>query len=185
MESAPRLRWTLSLLLLTLFSLTSWAGGGVNNARPESDDVTAMPIVQDTAGLTFLGSAQDMRALVISLQGRGRIDVLRVGPNTFAVTLVGDYQVVLDRAVLARSTVPVVFRGGAPFDTGLAMLQIGSSSPMLLAPDRVPLFLARLADSPRAQGDLLTLDVFGPRGKHAHVDGHFSPDLVTLTQRSN
>ena len=191
-------RWTLAWLFLALSALTAHAtgGGGGNtggsgspdgstNASTPGDEVTSLPVRSDSAGLTFVGSVRELRALQLTLTGTGRVIVERLDRAQVAVTLMGDYVVGLDRAALSRSSVGILFRGGAPFQGGMARLEIGSSGPIFLSPERVPLPLARLAASVRAQGDLVTLDVFGLRNERAHVGANFATDRVTLVQRMN
>jgi hypothetical protein len=180
----------LAWLFLAAFVLHGWAdgsGGGSGSGTAGSgfspgEEGNSLPVVGDSHGLTLMGSIAELRAVTLSVQGQGQIDVVRVARGVVAVTLVGDYRVQLDRAALARSNVAVLFRGGAAFQDGIAMLQIGASAPMVLDPERVPLPVARLAASPRAQGNLLTLDVQA-RGRRALVSGDFATDRVTLTQR--
>lgn len=183
--------WVLAWLLLAVFGLNASASGGGNDSgsTPPSpvdlgpgEEGTSLPIVNDSHGLTFVGRVRELRALAISLRGSGHIDVVRLGGGMLAVTLVGDYVLELDRAALVRSSVAVLFRGGAAFQDGLALLQIGSSSPVTLDPARVPLPVARLAASSRAQGNLLTLDVLD-RSRSAHVTASFARERVTMTQR--
>lgn len=185
--------WVLAWLLLAAFGLSASAAGGGSGSGSGSappgptelspgEEGTSLPIVNDTHGLTLVVRLRELRALAITLHGRGHIDVSRVGGGLIAVTLVGDYVLELDRAALARSSVVVLFRGGAAFQNGLAFLQIGSSAPVTLDAERVPLPVARLAASPRAQGNLLTLDVLA-RGTSAHVTASFARDRVTMTQR--
>jgi hypothetical protein len=99
-----------------------------------------------------------------------------------AVTLTGNYDLELDRAVLLNSGVTILFRGGVVFQGGVAVLQIGSSSPVTMDATRVPLPIARLAFSPRALGNLLTLDVQATRAS-ASLTASFGLDRVLLTQR--
>ena len=188
-------RMVLAWFLLALFPvavLASGGGGGSGTGGSSSDpsanssspgeEVTSLPMVEDNSGVTFLGGLRELRAVVIGIQGQGRIDVRRMG-RLFAVTLVGDFRVELDRTALARSSVQVLFRGGAAFQGGTAYLQIGTSS-LSLPAERVALPLGRLASSPRAQGDLVTLAVFGLRGAQEHIGANFSTDRVVLTQRA-
>jgi hypothetical protein len=108
--------------------------------------------------------------------------VQRLGRRV-VVTFVGDYRIDADRAALARSSVEVLFRGGAPFADGFASLQIGGSDAVLLDSQRVPLPLVRLAGIARAQGELLTLDVYSPVPHQAHLVASFGSTRVTLSQR--
>jgi hypothetical protein len=182
----------LAWLLLAAFGLCASAAGGGSGSgsippaptelTPVGEEGNSLPIVRDVHGLTFVGPLRELRALAITLRGRGFIDVSRVGGGLLAVTLVGDYAVELDRAALAGSSVAVLFRGGTAFQGGLAFLQIGSSAPLTLDPERVPLPVGRLAASPRAQGSLLALDVQA-RGTSAHVTADFLSDRVAMTQR--
>lgn len=196
-------RWALAWLLVGMFSLDTWAGGGPSggndqggsrppgwggnqnddntNCSSPGDEVTSLPLVNDTHGLTFIGSLRELRALHISVRGSGRIDVQRIGRHEIAVTLMGDYRVELDRLALAISNVRVLFFGGMPFDDGVAVLQVGSSTPVMLDPERVPLPVVRIAAATRAQGQLLTLDVTA-RGRHAAVTASFGRGRVVLTQ---
>lgn len=191
-------RRTLVVVFLLLFASLGFAytggGGGSSDSGsgdPDStnasigDDVTSLPIVQDAAGLTLIGSLRELRALQLSLTGRGQVDIVRQGRGVFAVTLVGDYRLELDRGVLARTNVEFVFRGSGPFQGGLAQLVIGTSAPVVLSPDRVPLPFGRLAASLRAMGNLLTLDAFGVRGQRAHIEALYLTDRVVIAQRLN
>ncbi len=190
---APR-SWTsgvLAWILLAAFGLCASAAGGgsgTGSTPPVPTDLspgeegTSLPIVGDVHGLTFVGRLRELRTLAITLRGRGQIDVSRIGGGLLAVTLVGDYSLELDRAALARSSVMVLFRGGAAFQDGLAFLQIGGSAPVTLDAERVLLPVPRLAASPRAQGSLLSLDVLA-RGTSAHVTADFALERVAMTQR--
>src|SRR6185503_1764200 len=85
-------------------------GGGPGPVTPgdvcnQPEDCGSLPIVSDVHGLTFVGPLRELRALAITLRGRGQIDVSRLGGRLLAVTLVGDYAVELDRAALAGSNV--------------------------------------------------------------------------------
>lgn len=184
--------WVLAWILLAAFGVcASAAGGGSGGSSTPpaptelmgpTEDGNSLPMVGDVHGLTFVGRLRELRALSITLRGRGQIDVSRLGGRLLAVTLMGDYAVELDRAALANSSVMVLFRGGAAFRDGVAFLQIGSSGPVTLDAERVTLPVPRLAASPRAQGSLLGLDVIA-RGASAHVTASFSLDRVTMTQR--
>jgi len=181
------------LLLLSSLGFAAGGGGGSSNSGstdPDSsnvtgDDVTSLPIVQDAAGLTLIGTLSELRALQLSVSGRGQVDIVRQGRGVFAVTLVGDYRLEIDRGVLARTNVEFVFRGSGPFQGGLAELVIGTSAPVVLSPDRVPLPFGRLAASLRAMGNLLTLDAFGVRGQRAHIEALYLTDRVVIAQRLN
>jgi hypothetical protein len=186
-------KWVLSWLLLVSLCMSTWAAGGGGGSggggsTPPSPTVLgpeeggSLPIVNDVFGLTFVGLPRELRALAISINGRGQVNIQRMGSGVIAVTLVGSYRVDLDRAALARSNVSILFRGGMTFANGTATLQIGSSAPVTLDPDRIPLPMARMAASPRAQGTLLTLDVFG-RTRSEHISATFATDRVTMTQR--
>jgi hypothetical protein len=189
-------RAILACLFLLLAPLTSFGGGGnVSSAPPPTtpgavsspgEEVTSLPaaLVQDSSGLTFLGSWREIRSIVLSVRGQGRVDVVRLSPTSLAVTLVGDFQVELDRARLASSGVAILFRGGLRYHDGVAQLQIAGSRPVLLSPDRVPLPLPRLAAIPRMLGSVLTLEVFGPLAQRAHVAADFGPERITLVQRT-
>jgi hypothetical protein len=185
--------WVLTWLLLAALGLNAWSLGGGNQpsgggAPPNptalggnDEEGGSMPIVRDSYGLTFVGRLRELRTLAISVRGSGRIDVARLGGGLIGVTLIGDYVVELDRAVLANSSVLVAFRGGATFANGIAFLQVGSSTARFDS-DRVPLPVPRLAATRRAQGNLLTLDVL-TRTQQAHVTATFALDRVTMTQR--
>lgn len=179
--------WVLACLLVAFLGLNASADGGGNEpSKPGTgfspgEEGTSNPIVSDSHGLTFVGRVRELRALTISLRGNGHIDVVRLGGGQVAVTLVGDYLVELDRAALVRSSVSVLFRGGAAFQDGVALLHIGGST-ITLDAERVPLPVARLASSRRAQGNLLNLEVLA-RGRSAFVSATFATDRVTMTQR--
>lgn len=187
----------LSWVLLFLFPAATWAGGGVGgsggtepsadpstNASSPGEEVTSLPVVDGTAGLTLVGSLREMRAVVRSVNGVGFVSITRVAPRVHAVTFVGDYRIVLDRPALVTSDLAILFRGGAPFQGGYALLQVGSSVPVLVPSERVPLPVIRLAASPRAQGALVTLDAFGLRAQRSHIVADFARGEVTLFQRS-
>jgi hypothetical protein len=99
-----------------------------------------------------------------------------------AVTFAGDYRIELDRAALALGEVTVLFRGGRAFQGGLARLAIGDAAPVYLDPERVPLPLGRIAQSPRLRGELVSLDVLS-RSHQARVEAHFGSSRATLFQR--
>lgn len=185
--------WALAWLFLAVLGLNAAAAGGGGQSGsgvpptptelvPVGEEGTSMPIVRDSHGLTFVGRFRELRTLALSLRGNGHIDIRRLGRGQWAVTLVGDYLVELDRAALVRSSVEVLFVGGAAFQDGIALLQIGGSRPVTLDAERVPLPVPRLAASRRAQGNLLNLDVLA-RGRSAHVTASFALDRVTMTQR--
>jgi hypothetical protein len=184
------LRLALPWLCLALFALIPQAqsggsgnGGGLGSGISNGEEVTSLPVVDDTSGLTFVGGLRDLRSLGISLRGSGRVDVRRIDRTTFAVTLVGDYVAEVDRRALARGNVAVLFSGGVPYRGGFAVLDVAGSSTVVPS-ERIPLPLARLAASPRAQGDLLTLIAFARRGARTHIGASFAPERVTLTQRT-
>jgi len=190
-EGATGTKWVLSWMLLLSLCLSTWAAGdgnGSSGSTPNSPTVLgpeeggSLPIANDVYGLTFVGRPRELRALTMSLIGRGTINVQRVGNGTVAVTLTGNYLVDLDRAALSTSSISILFRGGVTFQNGVATLQIGSSPPVTMDPDRVPLPVGRMAASPRAQGTLLTLDVLA-RTRSARVAATFATDRVTLGQR--
>lgn len=185
------LRWTLSWLLIALFSTAAWSQGGAgsgsdpsdsNNNSSPGEEITGLPMLNDAPGLTLVGGLRELRAVGISVRGRGQILLTRLGRNTFALTFSGDYRVELDRRAVARSGVAMFFHGGAPFHGGLAVLQIGSSTPVLLGAESVQLPVARLAASPRALGDLVTMDASGNRMHQAHIVANFGQDRITLSQ---
>jgi len=196
-RSARRTLVGLCLLLFSTLAFGAGGGGGggntnsgtdpdgSTNASSPGDDVTSLPLVENTAGLTMIGTVRELRALHLTLVGLGRMSVERQGRGVVAVTLVGDYGVELDRDALARSNVQFIFRGSGPFQGGVARLVVGSSAPLTLPPDRVLLPVGRLASSLRAMGNLVTLDVFGVRGQRAHVEAVFLTDRVVLVQREN
>lgn len=188
-------RWALTWLLLALFSVSAWAGGngGGNsgsgneptdgfNASGGGDEVTSLPMLE-SSGFTLLGDARELRALVLSVQGRGRIEVGWLSRGRAVVTFSGDYMVELDRRILARGNVQALFKGGTPFSGGVAVLRVGSSSPMRLPAERVQLPMSRLAAS-TIQGRALSLDAYGQRGQHTGIGTSFGLDTVTLVQRS-
>jgi hypothetical protein len=192
---APRTStiWALACLFLTVLGLNAAAGGGGQSSgtgvpptptelSPVGEEGSSMPIVRDTHGLTFVGPMRELRTLALHLRGNGQIDVQRLGRGRVAVTLIGDFRVDLDRAALVRSSVEVLFAGGAAFQDGVALLQIGGSTPVMMDAERVPLPVSRLASSRRAMGRLLGLDVVAP-GRTAHVAASFALDRVTMTQR--
>ncbi|MSR60847.1 MAG: hypothetical protein EXS08_00175 [Planctomycetes bacterium] len=191
-------RRTLVGLFLFLFSTLAFASGGggggssgsgrdpdQTNSSTPGDDVTSLPVVQDAAGLTLVGTLRELRALQLSLTGRGQLQVVRQGRGVVAVTFVGDYRLELDRGLLARTNVQFLFRGSGPFQGGVAQLTIGSSAPVALSPDRVPLPFGRLAASLRAIGSLVTLDAWGLRGQRAHLEAVYLTDRVVIAQRLN
>jgi len=191
----PGLRWVLSFLALAALSVApaarSGGGGGSGssnspddstNASSPGDEVTSLPMIADVSGLTFVGSVRAIRALDVEASGRGRTTVVRLGDGRVAVTLTGDYRVDLDRSALALGEVAVLFRGGRAFDGGIARLEVGASAPVYLDPERVPLPIGRLAANPRAQGELVTLDVAAPRHV-AYVAAHFGVERVRIDQR--
>jgi hypothetical protein len=181
-RSSPKrtgLRWAWLAILLAFLPLTSWAGG-VNG-----EEVTSLPVVSDTSGVTFVGGLPELRALAFQINGAGRIDVRRVERQLFAVTFVGDYRISLDRAALARSNVQVLFTGGAAFQGGTALLTVADSDPQSVPAERVPLPLSRLAAAPRVTGMLVDLQVFGLRTQRAHIGADFGRSRVTLFQRTS
>jgi hypothetical protein len=200
-------RQLLPWVLLSLLSASSWAGGGTGgggngggghggggsgggsgdpttNSSSPGEEVTSLPVVDATSGLTLIGSLRQMRGIVTAVNGVGTVSITRLGRHQFALTFVGDYRVVLDRAALAASDLGVYFRGGAPFQGGIAVLQIGSSTPVRLPAERVLLPLGRMAASARVQGTQLTLDAVGLRTARAHIEADFARAEVTIFQRS-
>jgi hypothetical protein len=186
-------RWVLSWMVLVVLSLTTAArgGGGPNGSSPPDssptasspgDEVTSLPLVDAQTGLTFVGSAHAIRRLELEIAGRGRISIARLGGGDVAVTFAGDYRIELDRAALALGEVTVLFRGGRAFQGGLARLAIGDAAPVYLDPERVPLPLGRIAQSPRLRGELVSLDVLS-RSHQARVEAHFGSSRATLFQR--
>jgi hypothetical protein len=189
----PGVRWMLSWMLLVVLSLSTAArgGGGPNGSSPPDssptasspgDEVTSLPLIDAQSGLTFVGSAYALRMLDLEVTGRGRMSIVRLAGGGVAVTLTGDYRIELDRAALARGDVAVLFRGGRAFHGGLARLSVGDAAPVYLDPERVPLPLGRIAESPRLRGELVTLDVLSRRHQ-ARVEAHFGSERVTLLQR--
>ena len=178
--------WVLAWLLVALLGIEASAQGGSGppgqNGCSPGEEGTSNPLTNDSHGLTFVGQMRELRALAIAVRGTGRVDVVRLGGGMAAVTLVGDFVVVLDRAALARSNVSVMFRGGAAFQDGVALLQIGGSTPVTMDAERVPLPVVRLAGMRRAQGSILSLEVQA-RGRSAFVAANFATDRVTMTQR--
>jgi len=179
----------LAWLLLSIVGASAWADGGGSGSGTPGDEGFApgeeggsLPIVDDTHGLTLVGRVVDLRSLAMTIQGRGHIDLVRLGGGVVALTFVGDYRIEVDRAALVRSNVNVLFRGGAAFRDGIALLKIGSSTPVPQDAERVPLPVARIASSPRAQGTLMTLDVQA-RGHQAFIAADFGPARIALTQR--
>jgi hypothetical protein len=164
------------------------SGGSSNDpsadASSPGEEVTSLPVVDATAGLTLVGRLRELRAVVTSVRGAGRIHVQPLGDRRLAVTFIGDYRVGLDRSTLANTGLAVSFRGGAPFQGGFAYLQIGSSLPVLVPAERVALPVARLASTPRALGKLIQLDAFGLRAQRAHLEAEFARQEVVLYQRS-
>jgi hypothetical protein len=174
------IRALLAMLFLVLGMLPARAG---TFAGGPTDDVAGLPVVADTAGVTFVGDVSELRSLALSVQGQGRIAVATLPRGGLVITFVGNYRIDLDRAALARSHVAVLFRSGAAFDGGSAVLDIGDSSSSFLDAGRIPLPLGRLAAVPRLLGDVLSLDVAGPTGHRAHVAANLGTDRVTLFQR--
>lgn len=188
------LRWALSWLLIAVFSAATWSQGGTNNGSDPSDsdnnsspgeEITGLPMLNDAPGLTLVGGLRELRALGLSARGRGQIVFTRLARTTYALTFSGDYRVELDRRALAGSSVVVFFHGGAPFEGGLAVLQVGSSSPVVVGAERVPLPIGRLAGSRRARGDLLTMDASGNRMHRAQLVANFGAERIVLSQRLN
>ena len=199
-------RQLLPWILLSLLAASSWAGGGpgggsgggnggghgggngggshgdptdVSNSCSGGEEVTSLPVVDATCGLTLVGSLRQMRSIVTSANGVGTVTVTRLGRHQFALTFTGDYRVVLNRAALASSDLGVYFRGGVPFQGGIAVVQIGSSAPVSLPADRVLLPVGRMAASSRVQGTQLTLDAAGLRTARAHIAADFGRAEVT------
>jgi hypothetical protein len=179
----------LACAFLALFSLVASAGGGAGSDpvlglptfTSPGDEVTSLPFVQSTSGLTFVGDLTELRALDAVVRGRGRIDIVQLASGDYAVTVVGDFRIELDRAALANSNIAVFFRSGDAFQGGLARLQLLDDRPVFLAAERVPLPLVRLSAAP-LRGDVFTLDVFSRRGRRAHVSASLSAERVTLFQ---
>ncbi len=157
--------------------------GGTSMTSVPGDDVVGLPARADSPGITFVGEMRELRSLDARFQGRGRIDVNLLPSGLVALTFVGNYRIEVDRAALARSHVAVLFRSGSTFTDGRAQLVLGGSSSAFLTPQRLPLPLARLAESPSVQGAFLTLDALGPNSEQAHVGVHFGAERVTLFQR--
>ncbi|NOT30945.1 MAG: hypothetical protein HOP15_10905 [Planctomycetes bacterium] len=192
-------RCGLRALLSGLFLALAWlpisaggVGGSGNNDSNSSggtvvdapgDDVGSLPTRADVYGITLVGDPSELLGLGATIRGQGRIEVLVLPRGGMAVTFVGNYRLEVDRAALARSHVKVLFRSGAAFTDGRALLALGDSSSAFLAPRRVPLPVARLAASPRVQGHFISLDVLGPTESRAHVAVDFGAERVTLFQR--
>lgn len=193
-RTAPRATaWLTTLLLVLLAHGVEAKPGGTSSSTPggpnplvassPGEEVTSLPMLNTTSGLTFVGSIRELRALVLAADGNGRIVIEQLGRRLFSVTLFGDYRVELDRARLAAGTVEVLFRGGPQYAGGVGVLQVGNSLPAMVDPGHVPLnMLARLALAPRAQGTLLSLRAVGPSGRRAWLQGDFDLDRVTMTQ---
>ena len=187
----------LASFLLAIFCGLTWAGGGTGgaggasgsssdpstNASSPGEEVTSLPVVDATSGVTLVGSLRELRGVVSSVRGIGRVVVTPLARREFAVTFVGDYRIGLDRGVLASTGLRVLFRGGAPFQGGVALLDVGGTSTRL-DPDRVPLPVARLAATPRAQGTLIRLDAQGLRAQQTRIAVDFGRSEVTILQRS-
>jgi hypothetical protein len=176
------LTWLVALLLAT----TAWAGGGpkITTLSSPGEEVTSLPVVLPD-GITLVGTARELRSVILSVQGNGFASVARLDGGGLVVTLTGDYLVEFDRRALAASDVHIFFRGGSEFAGGVAQLQIGSSRAMPFSPDRIPLPLPRMAASSVVWGDQLTLDVVGAGrlGARAHVTANFGREVVSLVQR--
>ncbi len=181
----------LFLAFGVLPALAGTLSGGSSNPNPNGstlvgspgDDVGSLPARADSCGLTLVGDPDQIRALVATVNGQGRIDVVRLPRGGVAVTFVGNYRIEFDRAALARSNVGVLFRSGATFTDGRTRLALGDGNSAFLTPRRLPLPLSDLAASPRVQGDFLTLDLLGTTGSQAHVAADFGAQRVTLFQR--
>lgn len=178
-------------IFLALFSVSAWAGGSngnsssvdnPTNASSPGEEVTSLPMIDATSGLTLVGTVRELRALVLGYQGLGQVVVQRLDARRFAVTFFGEYRVEFDRARLASGAVAVLFRGGPRFSGGTATLRIGDSAPMTLDPERVPLPIARLAAVSRAHGQLLSLRVVGSGIERALLGADFRAGRVIVTQ---
>jgi hypothetical protein len=183
-------------LLLVLFAPAEWSQGGGSGAGNDprdprdptvtspGEEVTTLPIVDGTSGVTLVGRMLAIREVIATANGNGVITVTRLARRQFAVTFAGDYRIVLRRGRLALGDVDVLFRGGTTFQGGHAVVQIGRSAPVQVPSERVPLPLARIAAAPRAQGTLVALDAFGLGSEHLRLVADFGLRDVTLLQRS-
>ncbi len=189
-------RVVFPLLALALSVLGPWTGparaggnggnsGGTNGNVDASSpgEVTSLPVVGvEPTGLTFVGELGEIRALVLSIEGRGRIFVERLGGGEIAATLQGDYEVTLDRARLARTNVRIQFEPGDRFATGRAHLVLWGGSESFLPAQTIALPLSRLAGAPAVQGPGLSLSVIGPRFDRYRSIALFDRQHVTLVQ---
>lgn len=160
-------------------------GGGdptIPTASSPGDEVTSLPVTAvDPSGLTLVGHVRDIRALVLGVEGQGRVLVTRLGSQRVAVTLMGDYRVVLDRRVLAQGNVNLLFRGGHRYGDGLAALSVAGGAPTTSSAERVPLPAARLAATSFAG---LGLELVVREGDHrARGTAAYRGDHVVWTQR--
>lgn len=159
-------------------------GGGIDPGLPASspgDEVTSLPVSVDPSGLTLIGRGRDIRALVLDVQGRGRVFVMRLGDNRVAVTLMGDYQVALDRRRLAQGEVQLAFRGGSLYGGGTALLSVAGGDPTTSSAQRVQLPAARLAASDFTG---VGLELLVRDGAHrARAAALYRAERVTFTQR--
>jgi len=155
----------LGTTLLALGVLAQPGGGGtqnpsepqVNSSSP-GDDVTSLPFT-GPSGTTFVGAPRALRALVLDVAGTGSMTVQRLAPGRVAATFSGTLQLTLDRAVLARGEILVVYRGQAD-ESGL--LSIAGGTPSLVDSERLGLPLTRLAAS-SLSGRWLRLESFVDR----------------------
>ena len=193
MQTFPSRRWraALAILLTALLAAPSTAGTGGSNSNSPSgstlvgggDDVVGLPVMADTTGITFVGDWRELRSIGLSVRGEGRIDVIQLPRGGVALTFVGNYRIELDRSALARSSIAVLVRDGLAFSGGYAALQVGDSLSAFTTDSRIALPLSRLAETPRVQGEFLTLDVLGTTGHRAHLVADFAADRIALTQR--
>jgi hypothetical protein len=195
-RSARATRAVFAGFFLAILSLAAFAaggggnssGGGPNptdpstNASSPGEEVTSLPMVSDESGITFIGGLRELRGLFLDVRGSGRVAVQRLGYRRFAVTFVGDFRLELDRRLLVSTATSSLFIGGAAFQGGVALLQIGDSPAQVVSAERVLLPIARLAASPRAQGALVSLSAFGRRSRAA-LGVNFAADRVVVTQR--
>jgi len=174
----------LAAAFLALGVLAQPGGGGSNqnssdpqvNSSSPGDDVTSLPFTGPT-GTTFVGAPRALRALLLDVAGSGTLTVQRLAPGRVAATFSGSLQLTLDRNVLARGEVLVVYRGQAD-ESGL--LSLAGGNPSLVDTERLGLPMARLASS-TLSGRWLRLESFA-EGQVTNVAVTADRRTVTLLQ---